>query len=99
MELSKAKLHLDGEGGVSATRTSINDQGLLAEPWAELITNGEPQKKPNPDIFGDDHWPDWEKLLAKASKKLLTKPREKLDRSKDDPRLPPKIGGKWFHSM
>jgi hypothetical protein len=99
MELSKAKLHLDGEGGVSVTRTSINDQGLPAEAWAELIINGEPQQRPNPDKFGYDHWPDWEKLLAKASKKLLTKPREKLDRSKNDPHLPPKIGGKWFHSM
>jgi hypothetical protein len=99
MEIRKTKLHLDGEGGVSATRTAINDQGLLADSWAEVIIKGEPQEKPNPSIFGDDHWPDWEKLVTKARKKLLTKPRGKLDDCKDDTCLPLRIGGKWFHSM
>jgi hypothetical protein len=99
MEIRETKLHLDGEGGVTAARTVINDFGLLAEPWAQVIIEGEPQEKPHPDIFGDDHWPDWQKLVTKAREKLLTPPQADPDGGEDDPRLPRKIGGKWFHSM
>ena len=55
MKIGKAKLRLDGEDGVTVTRTVINDQGLRGQSWAEVITNGVPQAKPNADIFGDDH--------------------------------------------
>jgi hypothetical protein len=97
MRINKTKLHLDGEGGVIATRTTIPDHGSLAKLWTQVIIKGEPQEKPSPDVFGDDHWPDWEKLVAKAQRKLLSKPRKRPEKA--DPDLPPRIGDKWFHGM
>lgn len=70
MRIKRTRFHIDGPDTVSATREIINDLGLMAKRRTEIISEGTPQAKPGPDIFGEDQWPDWEEVVARAMKKL-----------------------------
>lgn len=70
MSIRRTRFHIDGPETVSITREIVNGLGLVAKRRTAIIRAGTLQAKPGPDIFGDDHWPDWQDVVARARKKL-----------------------------
>jgi hypothetical protein len=71
MRILKTRVYFAGENTVEVYREVTPDEVKMVQFWVPIIKDGVLHSgKPEPLIVGQDHWPDWDRLVARAKKKM-----------------------------
>ena len=71
MRILKTRLYFAGEETVEVYREVTPDEVKRVQFWVPVIKDGVAFRiKPEPLIVGQDHWPDWDRLVKQAGRKL-----------------------------